>query len=291
MKLAKMRRLTELFVVGKAVPLGDGTHIWVQALNAYQRDECIHDAQVARARLVMALQQAGEERMKIEARFHEVGRERHIKELASTRATEKMGDSIEALRADPEWKERMDILMRTDANDTAAPLTPEEIALLADVNERVMNELRRREKDENDWQRHNLETLSDDELIDQWTEQYIEKRGSELAGGEYTLTEVWFCARDCEAVTDPEAPDEELDHSQCGGHQDRVFETRQQVREAPTALVSLISDTLTELNVSGLDPKGSGKAASSSGSSPTPSVAEESKPSTSTATPSKPPGT
>lgn len=279
---SRFRRLTDLYVNGKAVPLTDGTHLWVQALNSYQRDECVSDAQVARSRLVMALRENGTERIKIEGKYYEAGRDAMIADLAIHRATAKMGTYVDDMRADPEWKERMDILMRTDETDTATPLTLEEVALLATVNQAIMDELAKREKEEVDYLTQSLSKLDDDEIIDEWTEDWLENRGGEIAQGEYRLTEVWYATRWCTATVIDGA---ELDHSTCDGHQQKVFETRQHVRDVPSELLTLIHAGLTELNVVGSDPKDSASVENSSKSSPTPSVAEESKDSTSVAIP------
>lgn len=284
----RFRRLTDLFVTGLPAQLPDGTHIWIQALNSYQQDECRSDAQVARARLIMALREKGEEREKIEARFYEFGREHMISELADTRAKRKMADYVDAMRSDPEWKERLEILTRTDIEDTATPLTPDEVALLAQVNQEVLSELTTRESDENAFQVRRLEPMSDEDLITEWTEQWLESRGGEIAQGEYRLTEIWYATRWCNALA---GPDGELDHSGCEGHGEKVFATRQDVRDVPGPLLQLIADTQSELNLAGRDPKGSGSAANSSNSSSTPNEPADSTPSTSTATPAPPPGT
>jgi hypothetical protein len=279
---SRFRRLTDLFVNGRPVALTDGTYLWVQALNSYQRDECVSDAQVARSRLVMALREKGSERLKIEGKYYETGRDDMIRDLATHRATAKMGSYIEEMRADPDWKERMEILMRTDESDTATPLTHEEISLLATINQAIMDELNRRESEEVAFLIQSFAKLEDAEIIDEWTEDWLENRGSEIAQGEYRLTEIWYATRWCAAV--PIGSDD-LDHSPCDGHQQKVFETRQHVREVGTELTTLILDALNALNVVGSDPKDSDSQESSSRSSPTRSEAEESKDSTSVATP------
>lgn len=284
---SRFRRLTELFVNGKAVDLTDGTYLWVQALNSYQRDECVSDAQVARSRLVMALREKGDERLKIEGRYFESGKVAMVQDLAAHRSSAKMGEYVEDMRADPEWSERMDILLRTDDSDTAKPLTLEEVELLSRVNRAVMDEMSKRENEEQAFLVQKYEKMPDDELIDEWTDDWLEGRGGEIASAEYKLTEIWYATRWCNATP----TDGDLDHSGCDGHREKVFENRAEVRDVTDDLKRLIISTLTDLNLAGNDPKGSASAANSSRSSPTPSEAEESKGSTSTETPSEPPGT
>lgn len=284
----RFRRLTELFVRGKAVPLPDGTYLWVQVINAYERDECLSDAQVSRSRMILALKKDGEERIKVKARLAELGHEAMGAQLARSRSEGKMSDFADQMRADPDWKERMDILMRTDFETAAKPPTIEETALIATINDEVLSELIKRENDERAFLERRYERMSEEDLIDEWAEEWMERKGATLSAQDYRLTELWYATRYCEAVT---TDTDELDHSLCNGHSEKVFETKQDARSAPSELSELLRAALDELNMAGRDPKDSDSPTNSSASSPTPSAPEESTPSTSTETPATVPGT
>lgn len=284
----RYRRLTELFVQGKAVKMPDGGYLWVQVVNSFERDECLSDAQVSRARLIMALRNQGDERVKVEGRLHEVGREEFISDLAQARAAGKASEIAEDMRDDPEWKERMLILLRTDFNQAAAPATEEEKQVMEKIQAEVVNEMVRRELDEQELSQRKLARLGDEELVDEWVDEWLERRGSGLATAEFRLTELWYASRYCEAVP---GEDSDLDHGRCEGHRERFFETKNDARSAPTALQDLLREALDELNMVGSDPKDSDSPTNSSDSSPTPSEPGESTPSTSTAAPQTPPGT
>ncbi len=282
----RFRRMTDLFTVGTAIPLDDGSYLWVQVLNSYQLDECRSDAQVARARVVMAMRGHGDEKLKVEARFYENGRDKLIEDLAEHRSGMRVGDFVDDMREDPDWKERMDILTRSDPDDTAKPLSPEEQQLLSDINVEVIKELGKREHDERDYLIEKLGRLTDEELIEEWTDEYLDRHGTDVAGAEFKLTETYYAARYCGATM----VDDILDHSACNGHREQLFASRNDVRDAPDGLFAIVQGALNDMNLVGRDPKDSASAGSSSDSSPTPSAAEESTPSTSTATPSSPPG-
>ena len=286
MSKSRLKRLTDLFADGRAVPLPDGSYLWVQVLNAFERDECLSDAQVARARLVLALKAKGDERMKVEARLLEHGADALIDELASVKLDMRVTDIFGELQSDPEWKERLNIIMRNDPEQAARPQTPEEEALVEKINDEVMAEFRKRQDDERDYQRRHFSRMSRDELIDSYVDAWLDRRGSELATAEYALTEMWFATRFCDATGELDA----LDHSACEGHRDRVFETKADARSAPDRLQAAIQEALRALAMEGTDPKDSGSATSSSDSSHQPSAAEESTPSTSTETPATLPG-
>jgi hypothetical protein len=285
---ARFRRVTDLFVRGKTIDLPDGSHLWVQVINAYERDECLSDAQTARARLILALKEKGDERTKVQARLADYGRPIMEADLARARASAKIPQVLAELRDDPEWKERMDIVLRTDFDEASKPATSEEIALLADIQQQVLAEMNTREQEETEYLTRKFARMSDEEFLEDWVHEWIERRGTELATGEYQLTEIWYATRYCEAQTDELG---NLSHARCNGHRDRVFPTKSDARAAPNELQELIRIALSELNMAGSDPKDLASPPSSSASPPQPSAEAASTPSTSTVTPPPPPGT
>ncbi len=129
--------------------------------------------------------------------------------------------------------------------------------------------------------------MSDEEFIDVWVEEWLDRRGSDLATAEFRLTELWYATRYCDAVMQDGA----LDHTRCEGHRVPVFESKLDARSAPQELQELLRSALDELNLAGRDPKDSDSPPSSSDSLPSPSAEAESTPSTSTETPTTVPGT
>lgn len=274
----RYRRLTDLFVQGKAVALPNHQgYIWVQVINSYERDECVSDAQIARARLILALREAGDERTKVDGRLAEIGFQAMAEDLARARAAQKMGDYADEMRDDPEWKERMEIILKTDFDQAAAPALEAETILLAKINTDILAEFSKREEDEYAYLMRKFTRMTDDEFIDEWVEEWTDRKGTKLAGDEYRLTELWYATRFCEAQLTEEG---NLDHGKCNGHRDRVFDSKAEARSAPDALQDLMRTALDELNLVGRDPKDSGSPENSSDSSPTPSAAETSAPST-----------
>jgi hypothetical protein len=274
-------RLTDLFVQGESVAMPDGTHLWIQAMNPFERDEAISDASVARSRIVLALKNDGTERLKVAARLAEHGRDAMVSELATVKTDAKTPVLANEIRDDSDWAERISILERTDFSDASKPPTPEELALLEKINSDFIDELRSREEDERQYQTRWLTRLADDELIDEYATAYLDKRGGELSNAEYQLTEMWYSTRWCDAT----ATEDGLDHTPCLGHSERVFETKADARMAPGPLQTTIRNALFSLNMAPRDPKGSGSPVSSSDSSAMPSAPEASTPSTSTGTP------
>lgn len=284
----RFRRLTDLFVQGRAVKLPDDTHLWVQVINAYERDECINDAQVARARLVLALKENGSERIKVEARLTEKGRDVLISDLADVKTEAKYAEIVNEIEADPEWREKVNILRRHNPDESATAITEDEVALVASLGEAWLTEINKRVADERDWQLQYYGHVDDEALLEDYLEAWLDRRGSEVANAEYSLTELWYATRYCDAAPDA---DGNLDHARCAGHPNRVFPTKADARAMPDSLKGILANALAEVGMNATDPKDSGNPGSSSGSSPTPNEPAGSTPSTSTETPDAPRGT
>lgn len=284
----RFRRLTDLFRDGLAVPLPGGGHLWVQALNSYERDEAISDAQIARSRLIMAMREGGDERMKVESIFARRGRDAVIVDLAKAKMDARYNEIIAELEDDPEWTERADIRRRTDFEQASKPASEDEKQLMEKLDSEWWAEVSRRLRDEQEFTEKSYANAPDEQVIADYLERWLEVRGGELANAEYTLTEFWYGTRYCDAVA---VESGELDHEPCNGHNERVFATKADARAVPERLENLLKAGFAELAVNLRDPKGSDSPPSSSSSSPPPSAEEESTPSTSIEIPVEVPGT
>lgn len=281
MSKGKYKRVTDLYVQGAELPLEDGSVIWMQVLNPFERDEAIHDAQVARSRFVLAMKEDGAERLKVEAKREESGRDAFIKDLAGLRTDEKLTEVINAIQDDPDWKERLDVIQRTDPDNAANPLTQEELMFLAKVQGEYIQEIYARQETENQYLVRHYEAMNEKDLLEEYLEMWLQRRGGALAQGEYLLTEMWFGARCCNALKDD---DGNYSHRTCD-HSERVFESKNEVRGLPEQLQLMMRDALNAVAMSVRDAKNSDRQGSSSDSSLLPSEPAESTPSTPIETP------
>lgn len=275
---AKYRRVPELYTTGTEVVLKDGTVLWMQVLNPFEVDEARSDAQVARSRLVMALksEHGSDERAKVEATFYTDGHDAAITRLAEARGQNKLVEIVSALRDDPEWSERLEIADRSEAI-RARPIEDPERKLLEQINVEYLTEVVRRQNEEKDFQLSRFTDMSDAELIEEYIDNYIERRGGDVALAEYSLTEVWYAARVCEGV---QLDDGSWNHDACESHAVQVYETKADLRSQPEDLQDLLRETMHALAMTVREAKNSARQESSSVSSPLPSEPEESTPST-----------
>jgi hypothetical protein len=281
------RQVIDLYTTGTVAELVDGSPVWVQPLNPFEQDTARNEAQIARARLALALRELGSgEQAKVRNMFFEGGHEAAVTTLVDAKVAEAMPKLLDEFRNDPEWTERLEILDRGDV-DTARPLEPEERELLEKISGEFAVELNRRVHLEREYT-HAKYQASDEEVL--WTDYldwYIERRTSEVAMAEFRLHQLMFGTRICDGVKDQHGV---WDHAACASHQELLFSSKEQVRSAPAQLQALLLDEFDDLELSVREAKNSRRQGSSSDSSPLPSEAAESTASTPSATPVAPPG-
>lgn len=285
----KLRQVVDLYSGGKTVVLKGDTPVWVQPLNPFEQDTARSEAQVARTRLAMAIRTEGSnERDKVRVWFDEDGRDAAVDRLTASRVSNQTNKMIEAIRNDSDWKERMDILDR-GAEDTAKPLEEAEEKLLTRIGSEFAAELGKRIQAERDYQLDSLSELSDEDLWEEYLDWYVNERTSDVLMAEFRLHQVYFGTRWCEGTTG-EDDGEAWDHSNCEGHRELVFESKEDARTAPADLLELLYLACDEVDMTARDAKNSRRQGSSSDSSPLPSEAGESTPSTQNETPPEPHG-
>jgi hypothetical protein len=252
---ARRRRVTDLFVHGREVALPGGGFLWVEVLNSFQRQEALQAAQVAKARLVMALERDGRERIQVQARLAEFGRDAFIGDLVDDELSQRTAQIVTRIHDDPDWKERIDVLTGTDVSDTATPLTDAEQALLAALSVEYLAEVDARKADEHEFLTRMFGAFDDEELIERYAKAWAERKGALLSAAEYRLTELWYATRFCSGVLNLDTA--EVDHGACDGHGEAFFAAREDVRSAPDELRDLLSEALGAVGMGPRDPKGS----------------------------------
>lgn len=289
MAKSKYKRISDLYTVGDVIALEGDNLIWMQVLNPYEKHECQLDAQTARARLVLALKDEGsDETARLRGTFEGVSDAEMVDILVEFDAGESMVKAVNGIKDDPEWAERNAILERSD-DLIARPESDPERKLLASYNEQYMIELQNRVGEELDYLRSQYAGSTRGQLWESYVEKSIEAQGSERAIEEYYLTEIWLASRNCDATWDP--INERYDHENCGGHKERAWDDKHEVRTLPDTLQALLRSKMDELNMSVREAKNLDRQRSSSGSSPLPNAEAASTPSTPAETPDSAPGT
>ena len=281
---SKYRKLEDLYVEGTELELEDDLVIYLKPLNGLQQEEARSHAQAARSRLVLALRDdESDEQAKLDAKFAVDGRDSVIEQLSYGEANMELPKIMQRVRDSEEWSEKMDMV---EQHEELPEATADEERVVAEVNRGYLEEVAAQLETETEHSKMRLERMDEDALKERFREFWIERRGGSAAMDAYQVTEFMYAARAC----DGKKGEDGWDHSACDSHRERVWETREDIRGLPERLHGELSTAMELLDMSVREGKDSGSRQSSSGSSLSTSVPEESTPSTPVETSEKPPG-
>jgi hypothetical protein len=294
-----LRRVTDLFVEGNALPLGMDAEnkpvvVWVNKLNSFEVEEARRDGVAQRGLRLMELSDPDGPELKAQ-RHHLSKLEEH--ELRAARVGQ-MGDEIylrvmNDLEAEEEWVEKLGILRRLPSllMDANAPADDPRHAQLEQLNAEYLQAVRDRlAKGERD-ALTDLEDVSRKDLEADYLEAWRQRLTLDDFMAERRKTEIFLALRQCKATAVGQGDERRFEHVDCD-HTQRLLDERSQVHTLPEGLIARIIDVLDGITVPGRESGNSGAPASSSGSSEPTSAAEATSPaSTPEATPSAAPTT
>lgn len=286
MGIASLKRVTDLFIEGTEVVVAPGVPeakidpviMWVNKLNAFESEEARRAGQVARSRTVLALTLVGTpEKTLFEAALVTTPREEMIESLVANKNTEWFIKSVDSLRTDPEWKERLEINERSREQLAGRPEDDPEVKLIAKINEDYVADLRDREKRYATEYRAELESKPLDDLQDEYRKAWADIRGNDAFTREFTKAQVFYALRNCNSRR--RDGNGRWDHSECN-HLDRSLDDMGEVNQLPQGLLDHVAASIALLNTPNSDARFSAGATSSSASAPSPEQEEASTPST-----------
>jgi hypothetical protein len=283
---SKYRKLVDLYVTGTEFVFPDGTPAWLQVLNPFERETVRKDAQIARARIVLAMKEHGsDEQARIRAGFFAEGRETAVSQLVDVELGKTFGKVVDGLRNDPEWAERIEILDR-GLDDAATPPTMEEELLLGKLQAEYFSEIGQRAETEKTFLQEKYDSLIEDDLWEAFLESWLERNGDQTAITHYKLGQIAFMTRVCEGVRNEDG----WNHDACNSHLERVWDEVGEVRGLPEELQQELTAAVEAIELTDREAKNSDRQMSSSGSSQLPNEVEASTASTPIETPAVLPG-
>ena len=286
-KVTRFKRVTDLFEEGREVVLDDNPDdpvlVWVNKINPFEMDEARKDGSVGKARAALRLDDPeSAESVLFDQAIEGRDQENLAQALAYVKQNEDYVAALDDIRADEEWKPKVELLERGDAQmaDAGIPMDDDEQKRLADLNQAYMKHLAELVDKRQAKRVAELQTLSVDDLQEDYRKSYRDQAGSNGFLSEYRTTELYYALRDCVAT-----PNENLgwDHAKCS-HRERLCGSRAEVRELPGGLIEKVREAITLLNMSPRDAGNSDAPASSSASSERASAVVASTPSTPDAT-------
>jgi hypothetical protein len=273
----RLRRMTDLFVEGKELNLGDdeaGTPVllWINKLNSFEDDEARRDGMAARTARMLELQDEENPEMRVvRTQMARWDADEMVVRVAAQKYEEDYLAAVDDVEATEEWAGRMDFLRRGDTlNDDAKlpeddPRREQFEKLDADYMVAINAATDKRQLD----RRRVLSDLSRSELEDMYTDSLTQRLGIEVFLQERRVTEIFYATRDCVATI----TDGVFDHKGCD-HQ-RLLPDRKSVRDLPSNVIARVVETLDELTMDRRTAGNSDAPVTSSESSEQPKQVEE----------------
>lgn len=307
-RLAKLRRIQDLFVEGKIIVLidkaGDKTPLWVAKPSGFEKDEASKDGRNARAKRALLYDRDPDEQATVDNKLTELTTAEVIEALVSSEGNTFYVKALDSIRADKAWQERIEALDRGDALLADQPQNSEdedvrsrldaERALMRELHVEYTDEIQRLTDSYAQAKRDELGELDIEKLHHAYRAAWREMAATQSFLEERRITELFFAVRDCEATEDVDVPEDDKgrwNHSQCNSHLATLAEHRHQVHEFPDVLVAMARDALIDLQMTPQEAGNSDAPASSSASSEQHDEGEGSTASTPSGTQLEPAGT
>ena len=241
-KLNSLRRVTDLFLTGRAVKVGEGNdgpiYVWVAKPNTFEQGEARGDASTA-ATMKRYMLQADEALMAaLDLEFYESGPEEVAEAIAESKEALFFNQSDQDLRADEEWDDRIQLLDRYELISENAPADERDAfekiqqEYLGELGELVMKRKREMVAD--------LLDLGQEELRKKYQEIYLERHTIKAYLDAKSHTEMYFALRECLSR-------DGSDHERCT--HPRLLDSRDQAGDLPDELAAILAQEIAALEI------------------------------------------
>lgn len=250
----RYRKAAELYVTGRTLELRDGSVLWCQTLNDFEISDARRQAAATRARYQLAMREVGSHDYDtLRSAFDERGHGKVIADIMSVRQPDHLVLATNELETDDEWKERYEILNRSEEISTRDDDDSEKI-LLNKINEEWVGEVNKIVNLEQERLERQLKPLTDDELFIEYRDEWVERRAGGLALDAYNVRELFHGARCCEALREEDGSFGSEAHRQCN-HAERAFEDEAEIRDLPGELFNEIRGVFDDMALTVRDAK------------------------------------
>lgn len=258
--LPAFSRLSALFRRGEVIDLGpdpDGVPLllWMNAMNAIEREEAVLDGMVAQA-LARQIYGPGSQKYEgLESELHESDRQRIIEAMLMSRSVDAWNLGHDDLHADEYWVgDRLLLVERGDASlESGLDLDPEQREAMAELNTKYLADWKTKAAARVERMRREYEDESTAELITKYLAQWTDSHALRAQANEYRITQLFFSTRTC--LGTPKT-DGGFRHDDCGDHGEFVFPNRESVRRADDALLERLIPVADRIEREGGDALG-----------------------------------
>lgn len=274
---SRYQRLTDLYVLGGEIEL-QGEVIWLQAINAFERDDALAAAGAARARFSLAVKdEETDEHLSLRAMYLQDGHDGAVSRIVEAKRPQVYSECLDEMESEEDWKEKISLLRMGDSVMT--PPTEDEQIASRKMLVSFSDEIEKRIEEGLVGERDQTSRMPEEDIWDAYQDWWVDKHGGEISLVEYRRVEAFYAARSC---VGEKSPDGHWNHSACESHHVRIFDTKDDMRTIPDEMLAIIFAGLAGLEVTEREARKAEGQGSSTEPSPLPSAPEESAPSTST---------
>lgn len=294
MAVDRLRRVTELFVVGTEIELGtdplDGRPVlvWVQKLNAFEEEESRQDGLAARGMKLRELSQPDSaDTAAIERQLEQCGFLELQELLLDHFADEDRAGAKDDVDSSEEWHERLPMVKRyqelldDDGIEEEDQRRQQYKEIWGEYQVEIEEAFKKRRAD----RRVEFQTKTEDQIRDQLLERIKGLMGAVSFLEAKRVTDVYYALRDCRAVASKDK-EHRWNHSAC--QHPRLLSKRSEVRELPEEITVRVIQALEAITVPMVEAGNLDAPTDSSVSSEPVSTVEDLTPSGQTETPVKP---
>lgn len=269
--ITRLRRITDLFVEGETIHLGDDEAgkpvlIWINKLNAFEIEESRRDGIVARGLKMRDLgDETNPERTAFDAEIRLLSDEELRKACVNQRVEEMYLDVIDEVEIDPEMRDKIEMLRRLPEQLADAGVADDDPrhAQLTQVQTEYLEAIRKGQEKRQAEALKDAEQQSREDLAASHFEKWRERQTLDLFMEERRITEIFVSARECYATAKEGGG---WDHRECD-HNQQLLPERALVKKLPPSVVEQMVETLDRITSTARESGNSDAPASSSESS------------------------
>lgn len=246
----RLRRITDLFVEGTELYLGDDDRgpvvLWINKLNPFQAQEAAKDASARRFIAIANLKQSGEYDGMV-AETSMLSKKEVAEQYVGLLANEIYLEALDDIDIDAELRKQHEALDRAQEllDDAGSPEGSPDREAVAEVQTTWMSALQAAQEDRTKVKLREAEAMDEADLREKFLERWRDLSTRSVFEQEHRITQIHYATRQCQAKL---REDGRWDHAKCD-HSKRYLADRAEVSQMPGEVLERIAATLEDLQV------------------------------------------
>lgn len=243
----RLRRITDLFVEGTELHLGDDEAgpviVWINKLNPFQVQEALRDGQARRFMAIDKLKSSGEYDGMV-TEVHMMPKSEVASGYVDFCSNEIYIEALDDVDIDALAKEQRESIERMDSllDDADTPDDAPERDVLATLEQTWMGKLREVQDAKTKEKLREAQAMDSEELIEKFLEKWRDFYTRNIFEQESQVTQIYYAMRECRATGSPGA----WEHTKCN-HAKFYLNDRSEVTELPEELLTRVLAVMDQI--------------------------------------------